>query len=117
VQPYLVRLCAALVLGILLTVPARATASLAPPDAEDGYALWLRYRELPAPARDHLQRHAASIVLLQTETPTLRAAREELQRGLKGMLGRAPALASSPRAGSVVLARAAALPAAAAAAQ
>src|SRR5688500_2447782 len=96
-------------LAMLLGAPAHADTSHL--QHEDGYQLWLRYKPLPPPARQQLQRRATSIVQLQAETPTLRAARDELQRGLGSMLGQAPALGNTPRAGSVVLARAASLPA------
>jgi alpha-glucuronidase len=109
-QRLLVRLLAAqfltvLLLGILMTAPARAAEP-------DGYDLWLRYAPLPAPVRAQVQASTADIVTLVPDSPTVRAATGELQRGLAGLLGRAPARAARPRAGSVVLARAADLPAA-----
>jgi alpha-glucuronidase len=57
-----------------------------PPD-ENGYELWLRY----APLFDHdaarAFRKAFSSVVFPASSPTLRAAREELMRGLSGLLG------------------------------
>lgn len=92
-------------------VPAPAPAQVqAQAAAEDGYQLWLRYSPLPAGLRERLQARAATIVQLGADSPTLRAARQELQRGLGGLAGRTPAPAVAPRAGSVVLARAADLP-------
>ena len=102
---FLVRLLTAYLLGIVLSAPARAVE-------EDGYQLWLRYRPLPAAARERLAQAVTGITLLSPKTPTLRAASAELQRGLGGMLGRAAPPLTGPREGSVVLARADALPAA-----
>ena len=48
--------------------------------AEDGYELWLRYRPLAA-------RPVITEVAMGTGSPTLRAARDEVARGLRGMLG------------------------------
>jgi len=53
--------------------------------AEDGYDLWLRYRPLPA-----AQRPAARLIAPSADTPTLKVARAELQRGLDGLVGGAP---------------------------
>ncbi|HZX78379.1 alpha-glucuronidase family glycosyl hydrolase [Lysobacter sp.] len=76
---------------------------------EDGYQLWLRYRPLPAAQAAAVP--ASAIVTLAPETPTVLAARTELQRALGGMLGRVPQAATAIRAGSVVLARSDGLPA------
>lgn len=54
--------------------------------AEDGYDLWLRYRPLPA-----AQRPATRSIAPSADTPTLKVARAELQRGLDGLVGGAPA--------------------------
>src|SRR6516225_2010931 len=55
--------------------------------AEDGYDLWLRYRpvekEWIAPYRA-----AATNIVVAGASPTITAARDELERGLAGMLGR-----------------------------
>jgi alpha-glucuronidase len=51
--------------------------------AEDGYELWLRYRPMAEPER---ARFAVTAVALPGETETLRAARSELARGLRGLL-------------------------------
>ena len=57
--------------------------------AEDGYALWMRYAPLePALAVDYHTRLAE--VVAPDQTPTQRAAREELERGLTGLTGSAP---------------------------
>lgn len=52
--------------------------------AEDGYDLWLRYRPVDGAA-------AVGEVTVLGDSPTLRAARAELERGLAGLRGGAPA--------------------------
>ncbi|KRA61132.1 alpha-glucuronidase [Caulobacter sp. Root655] len=54
--------------------------------AEDGYDLWLRYRPLAA-----AQRPAPRTIAPSADTPTLKVARAELERGLSGLLGATPA--------------------------
>jgi len=74
---------------------------------EDGYELWLRYRLLDHAARTALQQQATSIVLIgqpDSARPTASAAVTELQRGLRGMLGRSVPLDSTLKNGAVVLA-------------
>jgi alpha-glucuronidase len=77
-------------LMLLLTV----ISAVGPALAEDGYDLWLRYRALPPQWADSYRRAISEIVLSES-SPTLAAARSELARGLTGMLGAAPPLASS----------------------
>jgi len=74
---------------------------------EDGYELWLRYRLLDHAARIALQQQATSIVLIgqpNSARPTAAVAVTELQRGLRGMLGRSVPLGSTLKNGAVVLA-------------
>jgi len=52
--------------------------------AEDGYDLWLRYKPVEAAT-------AVGAVTVLGDSPTLRAARDELERGLAGLRGNAPA--------------------------
>ncbi|MEN2709630.1 alpha-glucuronidase family glycosyl hydrolase [Sphingomonas sp. NPDC092331] len=54
--------------------------------AEDGYDLWLRYRPLESAAAE---RYAPQIttVVAPADRPTIGAAVEELQRGVKGLFG------------------------------
>jgi alpha-glucuronidase len=98
-----------LLAAMLLPLCAGATA----PD-EDGYDLWLRYRPLEHAAQTRLAAAARSIVLPGatggSRTPTTQAALDELQKGLAGMLGRAPALATALQDGALVLATPAVLP-------
>ena len=92
--------------ALLITLlPARATVQ------EDGYDLWLRYRAMNDAEKAALRSHAQTIVAPATLSPTLLAATGELQRALKGMLGKAPSLAARPADGAIVLATAASLPA------
>ncbi|WP_045760311.1 alpha-glucuronidase family glycosyl hydrolase [Xanthomonas albilineans] len=75
--------------------------------AEDGYALWLRYPVL-AQAQAAPWRAYATELIANADTPLQQAARAELQRGLAGMLGAAPPLATTVhRAGALVLGTAA----------
>jgi alpha-glucuronidase len=106
-----------LLLGVPCAAPLQAAAlpAVSQPVAEDGYELWLRYRPLPIALRERLRPRAAAIAVLGPlgrDSPTLRAARDELERGLAGLTGRtpAPAPAGPLRSGSVVLARAFDLP-------
>ncbi|WWW34293.1 alpha-glucuronidase family glycosyl hydrolase [Stenotrophomonas rhizophila] len=63
--------------------------------AEDGYALWMRYAPLePALVADYHTRLAE--VVAPDQTPTQRAAREELERGLTGLTGSAPRMHVAP---------------------
>ncbi|WOS42864.1 alpha-glucuronidase family glycosyl hydrolase [Xanthomonas rydalmerensis] len=55
--------------------------------AEDGAALWLRY----LPSQGAARTAELDEVVAPEQTPTQRAARDELIRGLTGLLGRAPA--------------------------
>ncbi|WP_429002062.1 alpha-glucuronidase family glycosyl hydrolase [Xanthomonas sacchari] len=58
--------------------------------AEDGAALWLRYLPLQGAARADGDTRLDEVVA-PARTPTQRVARDELVRGLTGLLGRAPA--------------------------
>jgi len=106
----LMLLCAVLCHG------GAARAADADADAgEDGYQLWLRYHPLPAAQRTHLAPASRALASLAPDSPTVRAARAELRRGLAGLLGHAPSDAAGPRSGAIVLARGADLPPGAAA--
>lgn len=73
-----------------------------PAIAEDGYQLWLRYRPVEGPLRDEYVRHVSSIVV-EANSPTIRAANSELQRGLRSMLGTSIALENSLDDGSILV--------------
>ncbi len=71
----------------------------APAPAEDGHQLWLRYPLLKEPWRSEYRAAVAQIVdctagAAATPSSTLLLARSELMRGLTGLLGAAPPLAS-----------------------
>nr|NUR37578.1 alpha-glucuronidase [Sphingomonas sp.] len=57
--------------------------------AEDGYDLWLRYRPVEASWKAKYAPRATAIVA-NSNSSTIRAAMNELRRGITGMLGRAP---------------------------
>ncbi|MFK2875357.1 alpha-glucuronidase family glycosyl hydrolase [Dyella lipolytica] len=67
---------------------------MAPAHAEDGYELWLRYHPLAAEQATIYRSHATQLII-GSATPTQTVTREELQRGLGGMLGRAPPLSDA----------------------
>lgn len=58
--------------------------------AEDGYELWLRYHPLPADQRT-LYAPATTQLVMPTPSSTLVAAKDELLRGLNGLLAQRPA--------------------------
>jgi alpha-glucuronidase len=53
---------------------------------EDGYRLWLRYQPIGDAARLAEARALCASIFMPAATPTLAAARDELQRGLRGLL-------------------------------
>lgn len=90
--------------AILWILAAFALANQA--HAETGYDLWLRYQPLDAAT---VQRVAPKLryVVADGSRPTVRAALDELDRGLAGLIGSAPAHASAVQGeGGVVLATA-----------
>jgi alpha-glucuronidase len=60
-----------------------------PACAEDGYDLWLRYRPIDAAHAEEYRTRATRLIAADA-TPTQRVTREELRRGLRGLLGAAP---------------------------
>lgn len=71
----------------------------APAFAEDGYDLWLRYK--PVASADTLPR----AVVASSDSPTIRAAVSELQKGLSGLSGQSVSVAANVSAPSVILTR------------
>ncbi len=67
---------------------------IAAAQAEDGYDLWLRYQPL-AETQAAPWRAAATHLVASAETPMQQAARDELRRGLGGLLGAEPPLAAT----------------------
>ena len=57
-------------------------------NAEDGYRLWLRYNKIDNALLLQQYRHAISGVVMNANTPTLKAAKEELYNGLDGLLAK-----------------------------
>src|SRR5438874_11834843 len=57
------------------------------PAVEDGYDLWLRYRLVGDSGRLAEYRAALTHLVVEGDSPTLRAARDELSVGLAGLLG------------------------------
>lgn len=78
-----------------------AVCSAAPAFAEDGYDLWLRYRPMEAAAVVRYASHAVAVV--GGDSPSLRAAEGELERGLGGLLGHPVGLAQVVGDGDIVL--------------
>jgi alpha-glucuronidase len=72
--------------------------------AEDGYRLWLRYAKISQPKLlSHYRKHATEIVIQQS-CPTFKAVKNELQKGLFGLLGRkVPENASISKSGALVV--------------
>jgi alpha-glucuronidase len=66
--------------GLLLACAPR------PARAEDGYDLWLRYRPVANDSLKREYRDAISYLVEQGDSPTMHAARDELTRGLRGLL-------------------------------
>jgi alpha-glucuronidase len=79
--------------------------------ADSGYDLWLRYR--PVEAQYRAQYRVTALVALGA-SPTLAAARAELNRGLMGMLGAAPPSGDAPTDGALMVGTPATSPAIAA---
>ncbi len=81
--------------------------------AEDGHQLWLRYKPLEPAFLAQYAPHLKSIDGLGA-SPTLEAARAELQRGLTGFLGVQPPVSDAPADGGVLIGTPAGSPAIAA---
>jgi len=78
--------------GGLVTTPALPTTPSAPwfsgPFAdEDGYDLWLRYPKVADPTLLAAYQASLSSVVAGQASPTLTLAEQELERGLRGLLG------------------------------
>jgi alpha-glucuronidase len=71
--------------------------------AEDGYDLWLRYPRVSDPARLAEYRAAATQIVVGGDSPSLRAARDELVSGLTGLLGSAPLVQGSVSADGAIV--------------
>jgi alpha-glucuronidase len=84
----------------VLALPALSTVA----HAEDGYRLWLRYVPVHGAWLQRYRRSASELVPGAAHSPTSRAATEELERGLTGMLARlVPSEPAITRNGAIVL--------------
>ena len=72
--------------------------------AEDGYELWLRYRPISDAKALAAARSSMTEVVMPSGSPTLRAARDELRRGLRGLLDRDVPLADAVSRDGVIVA-------------
>jgi alpha-glucuronidase len=87
-------LCAACVMASL-----GATAV----SADDGYELWIKYRRVADRHRLTTYRRAIRAVVVPGESRTLQLVRDELQRGLKGLLGEDPPFATTGGASNALI--------------
>ena len=96
----------ALALAFLLVLPVAAAR------AETGYDLWLRYLPLGDPGLRNTYRRAVTALVAPETSPTARLTRDELRRGVKGLLGvDLPVVASVQADGAVVVGTAKSVPA------
>jgi alpha-glucuronidase len=80
-----------------------AVACVRPARAEDGYELWLRYRPITAVQAQGYRPYATQLIAGRS-TPTLDAARDELLRGLGGLLREVPPSSNAvTRDGAIIL--------------
>jgi alpha-glucuronidase len=86
----------------MLLALALVASAAAPARAEDGYALWLRYTRVADAARLAEYRAAAARLVIPGSSPTLLAARDELRRGIRGMLGRDLVLSPTGADGAII---------------
>jgi alpha-glucuronidase len=92
----------ALLLILVLCGAPLGSAGLQQHD-EDGYDLWLRYRPVADASLLREYRAAASYLVVQGDSPTLTAVRDELAAGLSGLLGeQVPVARRVTRDGAVV---------------
>ncbi len=63
--------------------------------ADDGYRLWLRYDPIEDTSRLVSYRSALGATLIQGDSPTMTAVRDELSRGLRRLLGTEPSTVQS----------------------
>jgi alpha-glucuronidase len=94
--------CRRLIATSLVLARSAIGQSPSPPN-EDGYDLWLRYRLVTDHARLAEYRATARALVVDGDSPTLRAARDELTRGLTGLLGRPLAIARKLSDGSILV--------------
>ena len=71
--------------------------------AESGYDLWLRYLPIADAARLQSYRQRTTALVIASKSPAAQAARAELQRGLKGLLGLDVPAAAVVTGGAIVV--------------
>jgi alpha-glucuronidase len=97
---------------VWLLVVGVSVGVAAPLQAEDGYELWLRYRQIEDASVLRAYRGAVTQLVIDDGSPTRRAARNELVTGLRGLLGREVPVAVEPgRAGALIVGTPASSPA------
>jgi alpha-glucuronidase len=94
--------CAPLFRAVLSIWALCAALFMQPAAAEDGYELWLRYHPLPAEQRARYA-SATTQLVMPTPSPTLVAAKDELLRGLNGLLSQQPAAVEQISAPALVI--------------
>jgi len=98
---------AASVAGALCFIAVACGALAGAARADDGYRLWLRYTPVHGQRLTRYRDAASELVGPDISpnglSPTLRAARSELLRGLTGMLGRPPAAADRVRRNGAIV--------------
>ena len=94
--------CAPLFRAVLSFLALGAALFMQPAAAEDGYELWLRYHSLPAEQRARYA-PATTQLVMPTPSPTLIAAKDELLRGLNGLLSQQPASVERVSAPALVI--------------
>ncbi len=78
------RIVAALVVCLVLPLGAPA----APPRAKNGYDAWLRYERLGAKVAEEKYAAFPAVIVALGDSEVMTAARDEMIRGVRGMLGR-----------------------------
>ena len=88
-----------------LTILFLCTFFGAPSKADDGYRLWLKYDLIKNEARRKEYASALNSIVVDKSSPVTKAATEELQSGLQGLLGKKISLQlkSLPKAGNILL--------------
>ena len=89
---------------IIMTIMLGPAVGGAVSFAEDGYEFWLRYHRISDQGLLKECRELCREIVITESSPILNSARDELSRGLAGLLGQEPAGSGSVRqAGSIVV--------------
>src|SRR5688572_29539218 len=91
-------------LPIVALVLLGVAAASRPARAETGYDLWLRYVRVDDETLRASYGRSATSIVVTSDSPAGRILVAELQRGLKGLLGEAPAVAKSVTADGAIVA-------------